>query len=201
MQGAGVSRGLEMLPGLAELIRLRTGEAYTVDGPSLALALAAGPSRSGEWTGIVGLPDLGFEAAAGFGLDLGRTVVVPRPGEHWLSVTAGLLDVATVVLVRPPVPVTEHQAERIRARMRQKDAALIVCGRWPRAEADLVVSESDWRGLGRGHGHLVSRRVVVTVRRSGPLRRESLWLPGVDQQVSVAAEEPPVSALAAVRAG
>ena len=47
----------------------------------------------------MGAPDLGLEAAAGFGIDLERTVVVPHPGELWLSVTAGLLDVATVVIV------------------------------------------------------------------------------------------------------
>ena len=93
------------------------------------MALMAGPSHAGEWTAVVGVPDFGLEAAAAYGLDLDRTVIVPRPGEHWLSVAAGLLEVATVVAIRPPARVTEHQAERLRARLRQKDAALDLPGR------------------------------------------------------------------------
>ena len=54
---------------------------------------------------MVGAPDLGYEAAAELGVDLERTIVVPHPGEHWLSVVAALVDVASVVLVRPPVAV------------------------------------------------------------------------------------------------
>ena len=72
-----------------------------MDSPSLAMALVAGPSQAGEWIAMVGAPDFGLEAAAGFGIDLERTVVVPRPGEHWLSVAAGLLEVAGVVMVKP----------------------------------------------------------------------------------------------------
>lgn len=199
MQGAAVSRTLDSLPGLEDLLRLRTGGAYAVDSPSLVMALLAGPSQAGEWTAVVGAGDFGLEAAAGFGVDLGRMVVVPRPGEHWLSVTAGLLDVASVVVVRPPAAVTEHQAERLRARLRQKDAALIAWGSWPRADAQLTVSRSTWEGLGHGHGHLSARRVVVTVRQGGPVRRMGLWLPGVDQAVMVAEDEQ--APLTAVRAG
>ena len=92
---------MESLPGLAGVLQLKTGGAYAVDSPSLAMALMAGPSQAGEWSAVVGMPDFGLEAAAAYGLDLDRTVVVPDPGEHWLSVTAGLLEVATLVLVRP----------------------------------------------------------------------------------------------------
>jgi len=162
MQGTVVSRTLESLPGLSDLIQLRTGAAYAVDSASLALALLAGPSQAGEWVGIVGATDLGFEAAAGFGVDLGRTIVVPHPDEHWLSVTAGLVDVATLVLVKPPVLVTERQAERIRSRLRQKDATLICWGEWPRCEARLALRASSWIGLGRGHGHLIGNECVST---------------------------------------
>src|SRR3712207_684466 len=74
MQGAGVSRTLESLPGLAEVIRLRTGGAYVTDSPSLAMALLAGPSAAGEWSAVVGVPDFGLEAAARNGS------ARPRPG-------------------------------------------------------------------------------------------------------------------------
>ena len=101
MQGSAVTRTLESLPGLAGVLQLKTGGAYATDSLSLAMALLAGPSAAGEWSAVVGVPDFGLEAAAAYGLDLDRTVVVPRPGEHWLSVTAGLLEVAGVVLVQP----------------------------------------------------------------------------------------------------
>ena len=184
MQGSAISRTLESLPGLSGVIQLRTGEAYAVDSPSLAMALVAGASQAGEWVAIVGASDLGLEAAAGFGIDLERTVVVPRPGELWLSVTAGLLDVATVVIVKPPVPVSAQQAERLKSRLRTKDAALVCWGDWPRSDATLAITESSWLGLGRGHGRLTARQVVVSVRQGGPVRRVPLWLPGPDQQVA-----------------
>jgi hypothetical protein len=184
MQGSTISRTLASLPGLAGVLQLRTGEAYAVDSPSLAMALAAGTSQAGEWIAIVGAADLGLEAAAGFGIDLERTVVVPRPGELWLSVTAGLLDVAAVVIVRPPEPITAQQAERLKSRLRMKDAALVSWGEWPRSEATLTITESSWLGLGSGHGRLTARRVVVSVRQGGAVRRVPLWLPGIDQQVA-----------------
>jgi len=184
MQGSAVTRTLASLPGMAGVLRLKTGGAYAVDSPSLAMALMAGPSQAGEWTAVVGAPDFGMEAAAEVGVDLARMVVVPRPGEHWLSVTAGLLDVAGVVVVRPPSPVTAGQAERIRARLRQKDAALVCWGSWPRCDATLSVTDSSWLGLGHGHGHLRARQVVVTVSQGGPVRRVPLWLPGLDAEIA-----------------
>jgi hypothetical protein len=184
MQGAAVSRTLESLPGMSGVIQLRTGEAYAVDSPSLASALVAGPSQAGEWIAFVGVPDLGLEAAAQFGIDLDRTVVVPRPGELWLSVTAGLLDVAAVVVVKPPMPVSAQQSERLKSRLRMKDAALVCWGEWPRCDATLSITESCWVGLGHGHGRLTARRVVVSVREGGPARQIPLWLPGADQQIA-----------------
>jgi hypothetical protein len=200
MQGAAISRTFESIPGLSGVIQLKTGEAYEVDSPSLATALVAGPSQAGEWVAFVGVPDLGLEAAAQFGIDLDRTVVVPRPGELWLSVMAGLLDVAAVVVVKPPVPVSAQQAERLKSRLRMKDAALVSCGEWPRCDATLTIAESSWIGLGRGHGRLTARRVVVSVRHSdGQVRHIPLWLPGADQRIAERDHE--AASLAVAQAG
>jgi hypothetical protein len=200
MQGAAVTRTLDSLPALGAVLRLKTGGAYAVDSPSLAMALMAGPSQAGDWCAVVGAPEFGWEAAADFGVALERTIVVPSPGEHWLSVTAGLADVVSLVLVKPSAPVTDHQAERLRSRLRQKDAALICWGRWPRCDAEVSVCASSWAGLGQGHGHLQGREVEVSVRRGGaPVRRTTLWLPGLDRRVSV--REEPGMELSAVRAG
>ena len=197
MQGSAVTRNLESLPGLAGVLQLKTGGAYAVDSPSLAMALMAGPSRAGEWSAVIGVDDFGLEAAAAYGLDLDRTVIIPDPGEHWLSVAAGLLEVATLVVVRPPVQVSEQQAERLRSRLRQKDAALVCLGGWPRSDATLRITASTWFGLGRGHGHLSRRQVEVMITSAGPPQRVSLWLPGQDLDV-IEVERAP---LAAVKAG
>jgi hypothetical protein len=199
MQGSAMSRTLDSLPGVSELLRLRTGGAYVVESPSLVMAMMSGPSQAGEWCAVVGAPDFGLEAAAAFGVDLERTVVVPRPGEHWLSVTAGLLDLATVVVVRPPVVLGDHQAERLRSRLRQKDAVLLSLGHWPRADAVVSITDSSWVGLGRGHGRLTARRVLVSVSQGGPVRQVPLWLPNVDQIVAV--QEQQIMPLTAVKAG
>lgn len=197
MQGTATSRPLEMVPAFAGLLQLRTGGTYGVDSPSLAMALMAGPSRAGAWSAVVGAADFGLEAAAEFGIDLERTILVPDPGEQWLSVVAGLTDIATVVVVRPPSRVTEHQAARLTSRLRQRDAVLIAWGEWPRSDARLAVRESSWQGLGRGHGHLSGRQAAVTVRRGAMPSREALmWLPDADRQITLV-QSPVVSIHAA----
>jgi hypothetical protein len=123
------------------------------------------------------------------GVDLARTVLVPDPGELWLEVTAALVDVVTMVVLRAPAGVTDRVAGRVGARLRKRSAALVAWGRWPGAEASLSLRSSTWSGVERGHGRLHSRRVVVDVRRgSAPARRTELWLPGQDQPIARAEE-------------
>lgn len=193
MQGSVVTRRLPLLPGLTDLVSLHTGMVCCLDSPGLAMSLLSGPSQAGEWTAVVGIPEFGFDAALAFGLELGRCIAVPEPGEHWLSVTAGLVEITTVVLVRPPVAVSEHQATRMLARLRQKDAALLVDTglvgdrAWPRPQRRLTVTANHWPGLGRGHGRLQGRRVTVRSRGGGvPDRTVGLWLP--DQRLQVRIE-------------
>lgn len=191
MEGAALTRALPVVPALSGLLQLRTGTVCAVDSPALALAVLAGPSGAGEWVAMVGVPDLGLEAAAELGVDLTRTVLVPEPGEHWLSVTAGLVDVASVVLVRPPVGVSEAQAARLVARLRQKDAALVALGEWPRSAVRLVTAGSRWSGLGCGHGHLTSRQLTVTVHSNvAPPRHALLQLGGSGAPVRRLTDEP-----------
>ena len=172
-------------PALADLVQLRTGGSYEVNSASLAMALIAAPSQAGAWSAVVGAEDFGVEAAAEMGVDLARTVLVPDPGELWLEVTAALVDVVTMVVLRAPAGVTERVAGRIGARLRKRSSALVSWGRWPGAEATLSLRSSTWSGVDRGHGRLRSRQVVVDVRRgSAPPRRAELWLPGQDQPIS-----------------
>jgi hypothetical protein len=173
---------LETHPALSGLVQLRAGGSYAVDSASLALALLAGPSRAGGWCAVVGVGDFGAEAAYALGVDLDRTVLVPDPGDQWLEVTAALVDVATVVLVRPQGRVPERVAEKLGARLRKRSAALVVLGDWPRAEVRLTTREPVWTGVGAGHGHLRARRILVEAQRgSAPPRRGALWFPAEDQ--------------------
>ncbi len=164
---------------IASLVGLRAGGSYAVDSASLALALAAGASRAGEWVGFAGCPDFGAEAAVALGLDLDRTVLVPEPGEHWLEVTAALVDVLRVVVLRPPLTVDARSAGVIDARLRTRSAALVVWGEWPRSEARLWLEQARWAGPEHGHGRLSRRRATLTVRRgTAPPTRADVWFPG-----------------------
>lgn len=191
-------------PALIDLLQLRTGGAYEVDRASLGMALLSAPSTQGAWSAVVGVADFGIEAADELGVDLTRTVLVPDPGEHWVEVTAALVDVVSVVLLRPPGAVTELTASRIAARLRKRSAALIVWGQWPGAEARVSLDASTWDGAVAGHGRLRSRRVVVGVRHgSAPVRRAELWFPAVDgpvRRVEPAAEVPVLTSVSGVPA-
>src|SRR3954463_7380939 len=184
---------LETHPALSGLVQLRAGGSYAVDSASIALALLAGPSRAGSWCAAVGVADFGVEAAYSLGVDLDRTVLVPDPGDQWLEVIAALVDVVTVVLVRPQGRVPESVAEKLGARLRKRSAALVVqenrAGDWPRAEVRLTTREPAWSGVGEGHGHLRARRILVEAHRgSAPPRRGALWFPAEDQTYRRAAE-------------
>lgn len=178
--GGGVARLPVAVPAeLDGVVQLRTGGCYQVDSAGLAFALLAAASREGAWTALVGVDDLGVEAAAAAGVELDRTVVVPDPGEHWLEATAALVDALPMVLLRPPARVPAGQASRLAARLRKRSATLLAQGAWPGCEARLSVSEARWQGLGAGRGRLSGRRVVVSCRRgSAPARETEIWLPG-----------------------
>ncbi len=180
MERRTAAEPIPTLPGLADILPLQAGSAYAVDSASLALALAAGASRAGEWVGFAGCPDFGVEAAAELGIELSRTVLVPQPGEHWLEVTAALVDVLRVVVLRPPASVSERTAGLLDSRLRTRSAVLVVHGPWPRVTARLSTEESTWRGPDAGTGRLEERRARVAVHRGArpPQRADLVW-PGV----------------------
>jgi hypothetical protein len=190
------TRALPTNPALADLLpggALAAGSAYSViDSSTLALSLLQGPSAAGAWCAVVGMPDLGVEAAAGLGIDLDRLVLVPHPGEQWLSVVSALVDVVSIMLVRPPVRdgrvrITDGSASKLASRLRQRETVLVSLGDWPGASARLALTDSSWAGLGAGFGHLTGRQVTVgstAAAWQGRARSRRLWLPGPDQTVT-----------------
>lgn len=202
---------LEVLPALREVLPagLTRGSVVRAEGAvatSLALTLAAGPSQAGSWTGVVGLPSLGLQAAAELGVALERLLLVgaPAPGE-WPTVVATLLDGVDVVLAAPPRTLRPADGRRLAARARERGAVLVLVGQGAEPEAELVVSaEASWEGLEPGAGHLRARLVTLVVqgrRAAARPRRASVWLP--DHEGQVRAHEPgaPVVPLRPVAVG
>lgn len=190
------TRLLPTHPALADLLPgggLQQGAAYSVERSAMLLmTLLAAPSAAGTWCGVVGVPEFGVEAAQHFGVDLDRLVLVPRPGDQWLAVTAAIADIMGVVVTRPPARAGDAAISRLAARLRQRGTTLLVLGAWPQTEAMLSLADSEWHGIGAGHGHLAAREVTVTVstRLGGRPRSARLWMP--DETESVRRTHEPV---------
>jgi hypothetical protein len=193
-------RTIPVLPALEELLPgrgLQRGSTVQVGGPvgatALALAMAAGPTRAGSWVACVGLPELGWAAAAEVGVDLERVAVVRTPAQSWPTVTAALVDAFDVVLCGLGHAPSAADARRLTARARERGSVLILVGGrtagagpvrrvWPEvADVELAVLRSEWSGIGRGWGRLSQRRITLEVggrRGLSRSRRVDLWLPG-----------------------
>lgn len=160
---------------------LRSGSGYALQGTtsgvtSVALALLAGPSQQGSWCAVVGLPDLGIEAAADLGVDLTRLILVPDPGpRQWSTTMSTLIEVADVI-VTTPVRLAPAERSRLDSRLRTRHTALVVTGPWPRA-VTVAVTTVRWEGLGQGHGALLRRQVRLDVTERHHTRNVQLTLP------------------------
>ena len=190
---------LPVLPALRELLPrggLARGSVVTVaEFGLLALALAAGASADGAWCGIAGVPEAGVLAAAGLGLDVERTLLVPDPGHAWPQVVASLLDGCELVLLRPPPQASLRGAagaqirQRLEATLRRGRGVLLVVGDWPGAQVRLRVLTQGWTGLGHGHGRLRAccAQVMADGRGQAAVARTRwLWLPAEDGGVTAA---------------
>ncbi|QAY61638.1 hypothetical protein ET475_01035 [Microbacterium protaetiae] len=193
--GAAVLPTLPSLAGLLPGGGLRAGAAYALaPSASLLLALLARPSQEGSWCGVVGMPELGAEAAEQLGVDLSRMVLIPEPGPRWLAVTATVADVLPVVAVRPAGRVSPGEVSRLSARLRDRGGVLLVQGVWPQAEASIAVDRSEWSGVGDGYGFLRRRALTVSVtsRRWAVPRRARLVLPDETGGLTAVSQVSPV---------
>lgn len=202
-------RVLPVLPALEPLLPgLRRGTVVGVGGPSgataLALAVAAGPTRSGSWAAFVGLPELGWAAAAEAGVDLERVVVVRPPERSRATVVAALVDAFDVVVCGFEGALSATDSRRLAARVRERGSVLVVVGgltggvgrarrAWPGApDAELQVVASAWTGPEDGAGHLRERRLTVQAGGRRALhrpRRVDLLLPDRSGAVAPVAEQ------------
>ncbi|CAH0167978.1 hypothetical protein SRABI76_01205 [Microbacterium oxydans] len=154
---------------------LQTGTAYTVSpSPALVLALLSAASRKGHWCAVVGMPTLGVEAAAAFGIDLSRLILVPDPAERWLAATSALAEVVPLIVVHPGSRARDADVSRLSARLRDRGCTLLVAegstDAWPQSEGSIRLHDPQWHGLGTGWGLLSDCTVTVTARtRHAPM--------------------------------
>jgi hypothetical protein len=185
---------------------------------SLALALAAGASRAGSWTVVVGLPELGLAAAAELGVVLDRLALVavpPHDPATWAPTLAALVGAVDVIVVDARLALRPGEIRRLVARARERGSVLVPVapgtaspsaatrggsararrvpvGDWP-TDVTLSPTATEWEGLADGHGSLRRRRVSVRAEgrgRAARARQCDLWLPAAGGGVAPAGSEP-----------
>jgi hypothetical protein len=168
---------------------LQRGRVVGCEGPaacSLAVATVVAAVRAGSWLALVGVPTIGLEAIAEFGVPMGRVVAV-RGGSGptaWAERVAAAADGFEMILTRPPLG-AERAERKLRHRLQARGTILVtVAATTSRFGADLTFSTSApcWAGIGRGHGRLTARTVEVRLvgrRIPHPVER-TVWLPAPD---------------------
>ena len=171
---SGVLRVPEPLASALPRRGLVRGSVASLVGPgatSLLFTLMSG--EPGAWSAIVGMPDIGLLAASEFGIDLDRVVLVPNPGPDVLQVISILIDGVDVLAVALP-PGSRPTQSRLRVltgRLRQRGAVVLSMSPWPGAELVLRSRWAGMAGVGRGHGRLRDRSLVVDVEGRGAAGR------------------------------
>ncbi|SJN19776.1 hypothetical protein FM104_02445 [Microbacterium esteraromaticum] len=159
---------------------LQTGAVYSVSpSPSLIFALMSAASLRGSWCAAVGMPTLGLEAAAAYGIDLSRLILVPSPGDRWLAVVSALAEVVPLIAVNPGTRVRDADAARLAARLRDRGCTMLATASpavpaWPQSEGLISLHDPHWEGLGEGWGLLSDRTVTVTAQTRSTPRPKSL---------------------------
>jgi hypothetical protein len=142
---------------------LRRGVIYQCDSSaSLMWSLLAEASSQGIWCALVGLPDMAIAAAQDMGVNVDRLVLIPSPGEQWLSVVGALSDVVGIIALGSVARPSDRMTATLMGRLRERDTTLLVSSTWPRVEASIRVSSHHWEGLGRGHGMLSQHRLGLS---------------------------------------
>ncbi len=136
---------------------------------SLLLTLLAAPANA--WSALVGMPEIGLLAAAELGVDLDRLVLIPDPGIDVLQILSVLADGVDIIVSVPPKALPPARIRVLTARLRQSGAVLLVTGQWPGADLVLNARIENWTGIGRGHGRLRDRELIVEVGGRGAAGR------------------------------
>lgn len=137
------------------------GQTFATFGSRLAAVLLASIlSSQGAWMACIGIPDMGWGAAAGLGVDLSHTVTVPLVGEVNASrVLTAAIDGFQVVMVGRGVRL-DHGARRVLARRALTRGTLLIGEEWA-AREKLAARFIGAEGMNAGKGHLRALRVEL----------------------------------------
>lgn len=181
VSGAAEQRSLPVPPGLERLLPrgVAQGSVVQVEGSTtVLLAMVQAAVGEDRWCALVGMPNLGWAAAAS-ALNLQRVVAVPRPAPDIAGVLGALIDGFDVLMVGPCPGLSPADRRTLTSRLRQRGAVLLTDQAWFGAHVELTVRTAAWDGLGRGHGLLRGRQMLITSTGRGA--------PGGVRQVRVAA--------------
>jgi len=157
---------IPVLPGLESLFPekgLTPGAVYSLSPhTSVMWALIAEATRNGHYVATVGKHHLGFHAAIEYGVALERLIVIPPIGHQWWSAVVALVDVVSIVVFSPHGPLPAPSArDTLMARARERGCVLLATSPWPGATGQVVVEDTQWDGLGVGHGVLSSHELTL----------------------------------------
>jgi hypothetical protein len=159
---------------------------------SLLFTLLSGPTA--PWSALVGMPGVGLQAAAEFGIDLDRVALIPQPGPDVLQVLSILVDGVDMIAVALPAAARPSPSRQrvLTGRLRQRGSVLLVMGPWPGADLVLTARWVGWSGLGSGHGRLRDRELAVDVAGRGAAagRQAALLLRAGRTRIEIAAVSP-----------
>lgn len=201
------SGGAPLRAAATRAVAARSAPTHSWGATSIMLALLAEASRTGAWCAIVGLPELGLEAAAEMGIALDRLALVPQPSSRWTDVVAALIDGFDIV-VTATTQIDARSATRLTARARQRGCVLVPVGTWDTPDLVLEPVQAVWWGIGPGHGRLKCRHLTVAAQGKGAAARPQqvdVWLPtaaggiGAHTEPVAAAEEADAPRLRVIR--
>jgi len=140
---------------------------------ALALRIVSQPTQAGSWLGVVGVHNIGVQAASEQGVALQRVVFVQPATSRaeWVSTVAAAADGFDVLMLEVPHGITVADARRVQTRIQSRRNALVLIGATQKLalqsvfQADVVIdtTTTQWNGIERGAGHVQSREVCVTV--------------------------------------
>ncbi len=119
----GATEGIESREGASGVLHVDGGRAELVAALRSLLP-------EGGWAGVVGVPDLGWEAVARAGVDLSRVLAVPDPGADPARVCGLLLEAVDVVCVGGGL-VPARSWRRLAALARTHRRVLVATEPWP----------------------------------------------------------------------
>jgi hypothetical protein len=140
---------------------------------ALALRIVSQPTQAGSWLGVVGVHNIGVQAASEQGVALQRVVFVQPATSRaeWVSTIAAAADGFDVLMLEVPHGITVADARRVQTRIQSRRNALVLIGATQKLALQSVfqpdvamdTTTTQWNGIERGSGYVQSREVCVTV--------------------------------------